>query len=164
MPSERFQVWRHSCLRCEHVWIARSETPPTQCARCRSPYWNTPYKKRLKEVAPSPAAALSISSAKENIPKVDDHTLITSAKGIIEAADVPQNLKVWTVEEVQAQAEANHPRWKKLDERGRAAYVRGQVKEMNERERRDAERLQRVKDREIGLLPPIDEELDEPTE
>ena len=28
------------CKRCGHHWRARLDTPPVQCPRCRSPYWD----------------------------------------------------------------------------------------------------------------------------
>jgi len=33
------------CKRCGSTWTPRSETPPTQCPKCRSPYWNREKKR-----------------------------------------------------------------------------------------------------------------------
>lgn len=35
---------RHECKRCGHKWIPRTDSLPTICPRCKSPYWN---KERL---------------------------------------------------------------------------------------------------------------------
>jgi predicted Zn-ribbon and HTH transcriptional regulator len=28
------------CKRCPHKWTQRGHDPPTQCPKCKSPYWN----------------------------------------------------------------------------------------------------------------------------
>ncbi len=35
-----------SCKRCSHTWTPRSKTPPVQCPKCHSPYWNRERVKR----------------------------------------------------------------------------------------------------------------------
>ncbi len=49
MPRIQIPGWR--CERCSHVWTPRrkSNTPPTVCPKCKSPYWNTPRKKDKKQ-------------------------------------------------------------------------------------------------------------------
>lgn len=36
------------CLRCSHSWLARKYTPPIQCPRCHSPYWQLPRKSKTQ--------------------------------------------------------------------------------------------------------------------
>jgi len=36
------------CLRCGHKWIPRIEKPRI-CPGCRSPYWDTPRKKKKEK-------------------------------------------------------------------------------------------------------------------
>ena len=44
------QVWAWVCERCEHSWVPRETTEgePTICPKCKSPYWNKPRTKKLK--------------------------------------------------------------------------------------------------------------------
>ena len=35
-----------TCLRCGYDWPSRLPHPPKRCARCRSPYWNRPKRRR----------------------------------------------------------------------------------------------------------------------
>lgn len=39
------------CTRCYHAWKRRKKTPPKQCPKCHSPYWNAPKKKVPKGLA-----------------------------------------------------------------------------------------------------------------
>ena len=42
----------YRCERCGHVWVPRaykSRHLPKVCGFCKSPYWNTPRKKKLKD-------------------------------------------------------------------------------------------------------------------
>lgn len=41
------------CERCEHTWVSRStsEGKPTVCPKCKSPYWDTPRKLKVKRPA-----------------------------------------------------------------------------------------------------------------
>jgi hypothetical protein len=41
-------VMGYRCERCGHEWIPRggAEAVPKVCAKCRSPYWNTPRKNK----------------------------------------------------------------------------------------------------------------------
>lgn len=32
------------CHRCGHSWLARKSSPPLQCPKCTSPYWNLPRR------------------------------------------------------------------------------------------------------------------------
>lgn len=34
-----------TCLRCGHSWIRRKVTPPKNCPKCISPYWNKPRQR-----------------------------------------------------------------------------------------------------------------------
>lgn len=36
------------CLRCGYEWIPRQPKKPKYCARCNSPYWNSPKWKGVK--------------------------------------------------------------------------------------------------------------------
>ena len=52
----------HKCLRCVHVWTGResfqgSQALPKRCARCRSPLWNVPRRKKAGK-PPDPLAIL----------------------------------------------------------------------------------------------------------
>jgi len=38
-------IFLHKCLRCKHAWTSKNENPIT-CAKCRSPYWSEPKKKK----------------------------------------------------------------------------------------------------------------------
>lgn len=33
----------YTCLRCGHKWTPRKKQPK-YCPKCKSPYWNKPYK------------------------------------------------------------------------------------------------------------------------
>lgn len=37
-----------TCLRCGHSWIRRKVTPPKNCPKCISPYWNKPRQRAKK--------------------------------------------------------------------------------------------------------------------
>jgi len=37
------------CLRCDHIWIRRKATPPKNCPKCISPYWNKPRRVKKSE-------------------------------------------------------------------------------------------------------------------
>ncbi len=41
-------VMGYRCERCSHEWIPRggAEKEPRVCPKCRSPYWNTPRKRK----------------------------------------------------------------------------------------------------------------------
>jgi predicted Zn-ribbon and HTH transcriptional regulator len=41
----------NKCKRCEHEWVQRRPEAPVQCPRCHSPYWNEPYKYKVKKKA-----------------------------------------------------------------------------------------------------------------
>jgi len=36
------------CERCCHKWVARNEAMPVVCPKCKSPYWNTKRKVKIK--------------------------------------------------------------------------------------------------------------------
>jgi uncharacterized C2H2 Zn-finger protein len=36
--------WR--CERCEHIWPKTKDLKPRVCAKCHSPYWDRPRKKK----------------------------------------------------------------------------------------------------------------------
>ncbi len=38
--------FKKKCLRCGHEWLPKSEKRPVTCAKCRSPYWDTPKKEK----------------------------------------------------------------------------------------------------------------------
>lgn len=50
-PKVKFEVEGWECLRCGHQWIPRvmTETEPTICPKCKSPYWNKPRRDRVAE-------------------------------------------------------------------------------------------------------------------
>ena len=37
----------YRCERCSHEWIPRSESQPTICPKCKSPYWNRSPKSMM---------------------------------------------------------------------------------------------------------------------
>ena len=39
-----------SCKRCSHTWIPRSNTKPMVCPKCKSPYWDIPYRIQIATV------------------------------------------------------------------------------------------------------------------
>lgn len=41
-----FEVKGYNCLRCGHLWQPRGGFTPTVCPKCRSPYWDTPRRRR----------------------------------------------------------------------------------------------------------------------
>ena len=40
-------VMGYRCERCNHEWIPRSESQPTICPKCKSPYWNRSPKSMM---------------------------------------------------------------------------------------------------------------------
>ena len=53
MPKITFTVEGWLCSRCGHKWVPRyyysadrSMVPPKVCPKCKSPYWDTPPKRR----------------------------------------------------------------------------------------------------------------------
>ncbi len=42
MPKVPITVMGYRCERCGYEWVPRSKGEPRVCARCKSPYWNTP--------------------------------------------------------------------------------------------------------------------------
>lgn len=36
----------YQCTRCKQTWHPRIATLPKRCAKCKSPYWNTPKTKK----------------------------------------------------------------------------------------------------------------------
>jgi DNA-directed RNA polymerase subunit RPC12/RpoP len=45
-PKITFEVEGYECSRCGHKWIPRTktETEPTICPKCKSPYWDKPRR------------------------------------------------------------------------------------------------------------------------
>lgn len=43
----RIKADAYKCERCGHVWLPRNvDKEPRVCPKCKSPYWNTPKKKK----------------------------------------------------------------------------------------------------------------------
>ncbi len=42
MPKVPITVMGYRCERCGHEWVPRMDSEPRVCAKCKSPYWNTP--------------------------------------------------------------------------------------------------------------------------
>ncbi len=42
------KLTQYTCNRCGYKWIPRNPDPKV-CAKCRSPYWNSPRKNKVKE-------------------------------------------------------------------------------------------------------------------
>ncbi len=43
MPKETVKMPKYTCNRCGSSWIPRdADRKPIACARCNSPYWDTP--------------------------------------------------------------------------------------------------------------------------
>jgi rubrerythrin len=40
------------CLRCDHLWPKREETPPVKCPSCHSPYWNRERTRKPQKATP----------------------------------------------------------------------------------------------------------------
>jgi len=38
------------CHRCKYEWFPRIMTQPKTCPRCKSPYWDTPRRKKKNEM------------------------------------------------------------------------------------------------------------------
>ena len=49
MAKKRVTVWVYVCERCGYEWQARGNLEPKICARCKSPYWDRPPKKRPEQ-------------------------------------------------------------------------------------------------------------------
>jgi hypothetical protein len=47
MPKRRITVWEYACERCGHRWVPRGPGAPRICPTCKSPYWDTPRRKRV---------------------------------------------------------------------------------------------------------------------
>lgn len=47
MPEIEITVKGYKCLRCSHEWIPKKQQYPKVCAKCHSPYWDTPRKKSM---------------------------------------------------------------------------------------------------------------------
>jgi len=45
LPKPKVTFQDLSRKRCGNTWTPRSNQPPIQCPKCRSPYWNRPRKK-----------------------------------------------------------------------------------------------------------------------
>ena len=48
MPSTR-TVRRRECLICHHQWFPWKPGRPKRCAKCKSPYWDTPPKPKEEQ-------------------------------------------------------------------------------------------------------------------
>ena len=47
----RIKIEGYVCERCEHEWVSRNnitKEEPRVCPRCKSPYWNVPRKRKVK--------------------------------------------------------------------------------------------------------------------
>lgn len=55
MPKELRKVWFYTCCRCQHEWQGRTEDHPKVCAKCKSPYWDTPRRSELAKANKSRA-------------------------------------------------------------------------------------------------------------
>jgi len=42
----KIKIEGYVCERCGHKWVARNESVPVVCSRCKSPYWDKPRKRR----------------------------------------------------------------------------------------------------------------------
>ncbi|MBI2449253.1 hypothetical protein HYV49_03065 [Candidatus Pacearchaeota archaeon] len=55
------------CERCSHKWISRNSHKPICCAKCKSPYWNVPRRKKSPFHSPlRRASQLHSTKASEN--------------------------------------------------------------------------------------------------
>ena len=50
MPKVPITVMGYRCERCGHEWVPRGggDDEPRVCAKCKSPYWNTPRTRSVK--------------------------------------------------------------------------------------------------------------------
>ena len=46
MSKIQLQVPGFQCERCKHKWQPRGSKQPRVCPNCKSPYWETPVRKR----------------------------------------------------------------------------------------------------------------------
>jgi len=46
MGKVKIEVEGYQCERCEHKWIPRGKEAPKVCPECKSPYWDTPRRKK----------------------------------------------------------------------------------------------------------------------
>lgn len=46
MAKVKIEVEGYQCERCEHKWIPRGKEAPKVCPNCKSPYWDTPRRKK----------------------------------------------------------------------------------------------------------------------
>lgn len=47
MARKEIIVIQYTCERCGHEWIPREmDVEPKVCPKCKSPYWDTPKKKK----------------------------------------------------------------------------------------------------------------------
>lgn len=50
MARKEIKVLQYECERCEHKWIPREiDVEPKVCPKCKSPYWDSPRKNKIKE-------------------------------------------------------------------------------------------------------------------
>ncbi len=42
-------VTAFKCERCGHVWLPKTERRPTICPKCKSPYWDKPRIRPVRE-------------------------------------------------------------------------------------------------------------------
>jgi predicted Zn-ribbon and HTH transcriptional regulator len=49
----RKNILGYVCERCGHEWVKRQNSPgePKVCPKCKSPYWDTPRKMKIKNPA-----------------------------------------------------------------------------------------------------------------
>ena len=45
----RVEIKGYICERCSYIWKSRGKKEPVVCAKCKSPYWNTPRKNKIKK-------------------------------------------------------------------------------------------------------------------
>lgn len=69
----KIKVDAFQCERCSHIWLPhKREEAPGRCAKCKSPYWNTPRKEqaapakkgRRITIRPRPAPPAPVPKAK----------------------------------------------------------------------------------------------------
>lgn len=47
--GENILIRGHRCYRCGHKWLPRENELPAVCPKCKSPYWNRPKVKGVKQ-------------------------------------------------------------------------------------------------------------------
>lgn len=48
MAKVKITMTGFKCERCNHEWVPRNKEEPSVCPKCKSPYWNKPRRRKIK--------------------------------------------------------------------------------------------------------------------